>query len=207
MADVTFRLDQTGLLVVDPYNDFISDGGKLWPRIREVVEGNRCIAHMIRWCSDLLLTAPSLAPRRLRDVEILGADPGGRSSVEGLRRRHLGRDVPRRVHAATGGDRRAGALVLQRVRQYRPRSAAQEARHPPVDRDRRAREYLYRLDRSLCGGAGLRSDAGEGCHRELQLGRDEGHSRDQRPQLRPGDSLDEGADCVDPQNRRLRRNE
>jgi hypothetical protein len=29
MADVTFRLDQTGLLIVDPYNDFISDGGKL----------------------------------------------------------------------------------------------------------------------------------------------------------------------------------
>ncbi len=31
MADMTFRLEQTGLLVVDPYNDFISDGGKLWP--------------------------------------------------------------------------------------------------------------------------------------------------------------------------------
>jgi hypothetical protein len=40
MADVTFRLDRTGLLVVDPYNDFISEGGKLWPRVREVVEAN-----------------------------------------------------------------------------------------------------------------------------------------------------------------------
>jgi hypothetical protein len=38
MADVMFRLDRTGLLVVDPYNDFISDGEKLWPRLREVVE-------------------------------------------------------------------------------------------------------------------------------------------------------------------------
>ena len=47
MADVTFRLDQTGLLVVDPYNDFISDGGKLWSRVREVVEANRCIPNMI----------------------------------------------------------------------------------------------------------------------------------------------------------------
>jgi|SRR5262245_26164772 len=47
MAPVTFRLDQTGLLAVDPYNDFISEGGKLWSRVREVVEGNRCIPHMI----------------------------------------------------------------------------------------------------------------------------------------------------------------
>jgi nicotinamidase-related amidase len=47
MADVTFRLDRTGLLVVDPYNDFISDGGKLWPRVREVVEANGCVPHMI----------------------------------------------------------------------------------------------------------------------------------------------------------------
>jgi len=48
MADVTFRLDQSELLVVDPYNDFISDGGKLWPRVREVVEANGCIPNMIQ---------------------------------------------------------------------------------------------------------------------------------------------------------------
>jgi ureidoacrylate peracid hydrolase len=48
MADVRFRLHQTGLLVVDPYNDFISDGGKLWSRVRDVIEGNRCIPHMIQ---------------------------------------------------------------------------------------------------------------------------------------------------------------
>ena len=29
-----------GLVVVDPYNDFISEGGKIWPRIREVAEAN-----------------------------------------------------------------------------------------------------------------------------------------------------------------------
>jgi nicotinamidase-related amidase len=48
MADVTFRMDQTGLLVVDPYNDFISDGGKLWPRLREVAEANGCIPNMLQ---------------------------------------------------------------------------------------------------------------------------------------------------------------
>ena len=30
----------TALLVVDPYNDFISEGGKLWPRIKAVAEAN-----------------------------------------------------------------------------------------------------------------------------------------------------------------------
>jgi ureidoacrylate peracid hydrolase len=45
---MTLRLDLTGLLIVDPYNDFIFDGGKLWPRVREVAEGNACVPHMIQ---------------------------------------------------------------------------------------------------------------------------------------------------------------
>jgi ureidoacrylate peracid hydrolase len=37
----------TALLVVDPYNDFISEGGKVWPRIKAVAEANSCVQHMI----------------------------------------------------------------------------------------------------------------------------------------------------------------
>jgi nicotinamidase-related amidase len=48
MADVTYRRDATGLVVVDPYNDFISEGGKVWPRVREVVEANGCVPHMLQ---------------------------------------------------------------------------------------------------------------------------------------------------------------
>jgi len=48
MANVTYQRDATGLLVVDPYNDFISDGGQVWPRVREVVEATGCVAHMIQ---------------------------------------------------------------------------------------------------------------------------------------------------------------
>jgi hypothetical protein len=29
----------TGLIVADPYNHFISDGGKIWDRIKGVAEG------------------------------------------------------------------------------------------------------------------------------------------------------------------------
>ena len=38
----------TALLVVDPYNDFISDGGKIWDRIRAVAEANDCVPHMLQ---------------------------------------------------------------------------------------------------------------------------------------------------------------
>ena len=33
----------TALLVVDPYNDFISEGGKIWPHIKAVAETNNCV--------------------------------------------------------------------------------------------------------------------------------------------------------------------
>jgi nicotinamidase-related amidase len=38
----------TALLVVDPYNDFISEGGKIWPRIKAVAEANNCVSNMLR---------------------------------------------------------------------------------------------------------------------------------------------------------------
>ncbi len=40
--------DITALLVIDPYNDFISEGGKLWPRIKAVAEANNCVANMLQ---------------------------------------------------------------------------------------------------------------------------------------------------------------
>src|SRR6266498_3664049 len=43
---LTYEKEITALLVIDPYNDFISEGGKLWGRIKTVVEANNCIPHM-----------------------------------------------------------------------------------------------------------------------------------------------------------------
>jgi len=43
----TYDKSITALLVVDPYNDFISEGGKVWPRIKAVAEANHCVAHML----------------------------------------------------------------------------------------------------------------------------------------------------------------
>ncbi|OBI12519.1 isochorismatase [Mycobacterium sp. E2327] len=46
MTDVTYESDLTGLVVIDPYNDFISEGGKVWDRLKGVAEANQCVAHM-----------------------------------------------------------------------------------------------------------------------------------------------------------------
>jgi len=43
----TYDKSITALLVVDAYNDFISEGGKIWPRIKAVAEANNCVAHML----------------------------------------------------------------------------------------------------------------------------------------------------------------
>jgi ureidoacrylate peracid hydrolase len=38
----------TALLVIDPYNDFISEGGKVWDRLKGVAEANKCVPHMMQ---------------------------------------------------------------------------------------------------------------------------------------------------------------
>jgi ureidoacrylate peracid hydrolase len=48
MAHVTYGKPRTALLVIDPYNDFMSDGGKVWDRLKAVAEANRCVPHMLQ---------------------------------------------------------------------------------------------------------------------------------------------------------------
>lgn len=48
MQNLQFVREVTALLVIDPYNDFISEGGKVWGRLRAVAEANQCVPHMIQ---------------------------------------------------------------------------------------------------------------------------------------------------------------
>ena len=48
MANLKFDKDITALLVIDPYNDFISERGKLWDRLKTVAEANDCVPHMLQ---------------------------------------------------------------------------------------------------------------------------------------------------------------
>jgi nicotinamidase-related amidase len=47
MPKIQYDKGLTALLVIDPYNDFISEGGKIWPRIKAVAEANNCVPHML----------------------------------------------------------------------------------------------------------------------------------------------------------------
>ena len=48
MADLKFEKEITGLLVIDPYNDFVSEGGKIWDRIKGIAQANQCVPHMLQ---------------------------------------------------------------------------------------------------------------------------------------------------------------
>ena len=48
MATVTYDKQLTALLVIDPYNDFISEGGKVWDRLKAVAEANGCVPNMLQ---------------------------------------------------------------------------------------------------------------------------------------------------------------
>jgi len=59
MRDAAYAADSTALLIIDPHNDFISEGGKIWPRISVVAEANHCVQHML----DVLRAARSAGLR------------------------------------------------------------------------------------------------------------------------------------------------
>jgi nicotinamidase-related amidase len=48
MTNPEFEKEVTALLIIDPYNDFISAGGKVWDRLKAVAEANQCVPHMVQ---------------------------------------------------------------------------------------------------------------------------------------------------------------
>ena len=60
MTGHTYDKEITALLVIGPYNDFISKEGKISDRIRAVAEANNCVPHMLQ-----VLTAARKAKLRV----------------------------------------------------------------------------------------------------------------------------------------------
>ena len=46
MTSLSYDREITALLVIDPYNDFISEGGLFWDRLKGVEQANNCVSHM-----------------------------------------------------------------------------------------------------------------------------------------------------------------
>ena len=93
MSDLAYDATRTALLVVDPYNDFISEGGKLYELTRETIDSQDCVTHMrevlaaARAAGLLVCYAPqSLASRGLRDLALRRPRSGvGRQESGGSR--------------------------------------------------------------------------------------------------------------------------
>ena len=45
---MAYEKQRTALLVIAPYNDFISAGGNVWDRLRAVAEANGCVPNMLQ---------------------------------------------------------------------------------------------------------------------------------------------------------------
>jgi ureidoacrylate peracid hydrolase len=57
---MAYDRETTALVIVDPYNDFISEGGKAWDRLKAVAEANGCVPNMLQ-----VLTAARAAELRV----------------------------------------------------------------------------------------------------------------------------------------------
>jgi ureidoacrylate peracid hydrolase len=157
MAKVTYEKELTALLVIDPYNDFISEGGKVWGRIRAVAEGNHCVPHMLQ-----VLNAARKAGLRVFYALHHRYRPGDYETWKYIAPIQNDAWAHKTFEYGTWGgeirsefepkpvDRRSRALVLQRLCQYRLGFAAQEARHSSAHRYRPHSAYLRRSDGSLC---------------------------------------------------------
>ncbi len=136
--------DVTALLLIDPYNDFISQGGKIWNRIRAVAEANGCVPHMLQ-----ILNAARQAKLRVFYAMHHRYRPGDYETWKYIAPIQKAAWMRKVFECGTWGDDR-GALEFQRLRQHRPGSAAQEARPPSPHRHRAHCSYLRRSDGPFC---------------------------------------------------------
>jgi hypothetical protein len=89
MLNLKYEKELTALLVIDPYNDFIPQGGKVWDRLKIVAEANDCTPHMLQ-----VLTAARKAELRVFYALHHRYRPGDYETWSILRpsRRQLGRE-------------------------------------------------------------------------------------------------------------------
>src|SRR5882724_12338245 len=128
MTTTTYAADRTALLIIVPYNDFMSEGGSSTRLSRKQPKRSASTATCASWflrserrvykSSSCRITA---GEKRLRWVEAREPNPSCVESGPGVRRRNLGRRVPSGIRPPRWRRRRARALGAKRLRQYRSR--------------------------------------------------------------------------------------
>src|SRR4029077_19956648 len=88
MHSEDYGREKTGLLLVDPYNDFLSAKGKFWPRTREVAEEVNLLtnlksivdaARQVSGSSSSPITAGNRATTPIGSTRLPGSSPGLRT--------------------------------------------------------------------------------------------------------------------------------
>ena len=126
MTTPTYDPKITAVLLVDPYNDFLSEGGKLWPRVKPIAEevglldNLRAIMLAAREAGLGIFLVPH---RRWEPLQYKGwkiPDPLSTSGDRqpNLRERYVGRHLSRRFPAPTGRYPRQGALGFKWFPKY-----------------------------------------------------------------------------------------
>ncbi len=77
MAELTYEKEITGLVLIDPYNDFISEGGKIWDRIKGVAERNQCVPHMQQTLEAVRKTGIRVLTPCIGDISVLATTRPG----------------------------------------------------------------------------------------------------------------------------------
>jgi nicotinamidase-related amidase len=151
MSDFHYDASRTGLLLVDPYNDFLSEGGKLWPMVKDVADEVSLLDHLRS-----ILAAARAAGIQVFFVPHRRWEPGDYEDWDHPNPSQ--RAVQKRQTFAKGtwgGEwhpdfvPQAGDLVRQRalgpkrLRQYGSRFSSQAAWHHACRYRRFARQHLH----------------------------------------------------------------
>ena len=155
-----YQVEFTGLLVIDPYNDFISEGGKIWDRVKAVAESNNCVPHMLQ-----VLNAARQAGLRVFYALHRRYRPGDFETWKSVAPIQQAAWVGKVFEYGTwGGEVRAefapqsGDLVamehsvLERLCQHGFGPAIEDTRHSQDHRDRTGSQHVRRSHGSLRGG-------------------------------------------------------
>jgi nicotinamidase-related amidase len=85
MTSHTYDKATTALLVIDPYNDFLSEGGKVWPRVKDVateiglLDNLRAISSAVRSAGIQIFIVPHRPDFAPRDGDIIIKEHWGSS--------------------------------------------------------------------------------------------------------------------------------
>ena len=112
MPHLTYEKEITGLVVIDPYNDFISEGGKVWDRLKDIAEANQCIPHMRQFSTPREIAVFGFSMHCIGDIVRATTRPG--STLRRFRRQHGRANPSNTVHGAVRSARfepRAGDVV------------------------------------------------------------------------------------------------